>query len=721
MKKSRLKYIILGVPVMVLIFALNGEAAQKERVYVLVQEDIFPCLQNHLTVWKTVVEGEGRYTVTIVSGDWQDHDQVKDYLKEKYEQGWPPMAGAIFVGDIPAPLCSFSQGLSCWGCPPEYPPYPLESFYMKMNFYGFDKDGDGVFETVGPKSTVQMDIWIGRLTPNSGEGEDDITLLQQYFNKNIDYRTGKFDQLLHKEGLMIQNVEGSSDLTDISFDQQAGAVYQDMVVINKPYQMSAYKYLDMLEYGFETIFLNCHSSAESHVFNQDYPDIPDTEATSADIAETNPRAHFFWLHCCSAGDFTKEDYLAGSYIFGSDYGLIAASCVRPCLDNLEAPFCSIAETAGGDWGDILKDKYSQGDAFDLVFIGDPTLRIMPDPPDFMVWAPPVEITLGTEKTVEIFGQIITGTESSFLNIELQAEGWVEPVYYISVSGINDGLTMELEGVDNPESAFFNIYVSPWVPPGDYHLKLVGTRCGWEKECVLNVKVVKPDFSVSLAPSSATIPPGGDFDATLTAKLLKGINLVVHVFKKNLPEGMTVSPGGYVFPIASYGGMEEFKTLFHFTTDWDITPGIREAAFKAYADPAYIGYIEHECGMDVTILPAYTLSVASKNPAAQEMTILVQNQAINPEYYQVEFSCAARGGGVEAWFEPAVVELGPGKPSASTKMHYTFPGWPPKAYNSPAPPKSVKISGRMVDHYPKYPAQDVVTSLPSPTGMGGRGR
>jgi len=116
---------------------------------------------------------------------------------------------------------------------------------------------------------------------------------------------------------------------------------------------------------------------------------PSMPVTSADIQFRDPEAFFFNLFACGSGCFTHTNYLGGSYIFHTTYGLITvASSKSGSMVNF--PYFTgplgAGETFGRAWyswwnAQAPYDHGLRGWIYGMVLSGDPTLTVFQPPLD----------------------------------------------------------------------------------------------------------------------------------------------------------------------------------------------------------------------------------------------------------------------------------------------------------------------------------------------------
>ena len=139
---------------------------------------------------------------------------------------------------------------------------------------------------------------------------------------------------------------------------------------------------------------------------------------SQTIQERDPPVSFYNLFCCGPGRFTDINYLAGSYIFNTTYGLITvASAKSGSMLNFQD--FTFPLNQGKTLGDAFMEWFDAQAPYQLwekewyygmVLLGDPTLTVFPPStkPDILITKPEQAIYLGDTRVLPFFMPLIIG-------------------------------------------------------------------------------------------------------------------------------------------------------------------------------------------------------------------------------------------------------------------------------------------------------------------------
>jgi hypothetical protein len=310
--------------------------------------------------------------VFVCPNDWREAVDVKGLLTERYARSG--LIGAILIGQIPTAYSEFRDA----------DVIPTDWYYQDLSDKFVDSDGDGRFEReyYSLETDVTMrDIWVGRIKPPVGGGEG-IMLLKRYLDTNHQYRTGSLTyrkRMLYFGSIAI-NQNGMSE-TD--YDHLVGQVddytglYESDDDVNSIYdadlETQKQIYLTQLSNDYEFVFVNIHGSATSQWLGGS------TSVYSSEVIQARPQALFTVMASCSNGDFTKDHYLAGWYLFsGGSLVVMANSTVAMSVGATSVEFLKdyIPLGLGVTFGQMHKNDLS---SLSTHLFGDPTLTLRRKP------------------------------------------------------------------------------------------------------------------------------------------------------------------------------------------------------------------------------------------------------------------------------------------------------------------------------------------------------
>lgn len=345
---------------------------------ILVNAGLYPDIIASLDQYIFDLTREG-YSVTLYTIFGGTPEDFRAFLQGRYDEG---MEGCVFIGDLPVAWFEHDY----WG----HEEFPCDLFYMDMDGVWIDNDSDGKYDQ--HTGDVAPEIWLGRLTasPLTYGGADEVTLLENYFDKDHRYRTGQIQ--LDDRGLMYvdDDWQGSGGYWGNCMRQ----AYDSVVMINDPYVTTSYDYEDRLTHNYEFIQVCAHSSPNLHYFK--IPGGSGGYTYYYEVIGIDPVGLFYNLFACSNARFIATNYMAGWYIFCDTYGLGAIGSTKTgSMLNFQyfyGPFGS-----GATFGEALSDWFTQiavggfsnGEIawhYGMTACGDPTLLkdpVMPTP--ITVW------------------------------------------------------------------------------------------------------------------------------------------------------------------------------------------------------------------------------------------------------------------------------------------------------------------------------------------------
>lgn len=318
-------------------------------------------------------EGLDAHVVVWDRGD--DCLAVRTLLQNEYYKG---MIGVLLVGDIPIAWYEFDYP-SPWApnWPPEHVEFPMDLFYMDLDGNWVDSDNDGKYDLHSGNRVPE--IWVGRLKA-SNMAIDEISLLKNYFDKNHHYRTGTL--VLPYKALIYIDDDWTEPWQISLIDAAVGTLFADRTLVTDPYATTATDYLTHLQQHFYLVHVKVHGLSSGHYFKT--PDFPGYDIVSSlDIKSVDPEAFFYVLESCYNAKYTEEDYIAGWYIFGATYGLLAVGSTKECSMIWEPDFYNRLKQQNFGYAfqagltDAIEGRIDAPEFYGDVIIGDPTLRPLP--------------------------------------------------------------------------------------------------------------------------------------------------------------------------------------------------------------------------------------------------------------------------------------------------------------------------------------------------------
>jgi hypothetical protein len=334
------------------------------RFCILINENIYDGILASINQYVADLIAEDFSVEVIVSSGGGTPEDLKELLKEKYLNG---MEGCLLIGDFPVPWYE----ATCWGSSEQF---PIDLFYMDMNGVWSDSNSNDIYDS--HTGNTGPEIWMGRLTasPLTVSGDNEVELLNNYFAKNHQFRTGNL--VVQDRGLTY---------VDDDWEPMAGVwltdhslAYYDQVGVSTWYTTIDTDYESRLPQGFQSILLACHSTSTAHHFKNG--STWDGLTFFSEVVLIDPVAIFYNLFACSNSRYIEYNYMGGWYIFCQSYGLVSVGSTKTgsMLDfsYFYRPFGSCATI-----GESFRDWFLAVGVVDVCWFygmtlcGDPTLRI----------------------------------------------------------------------------------------------------------------------------------------------------------------------------------------------------------------------------------------------------------------------------------------------------------------------------------------------------------
>ncbi|MBN1355471.1 hypothetical protein JXA40_04265 [bacterium] len=271
-------------------------------VALFVNQNISGSLQDSLDGYIADLTGDG-YDTDLIEFSGLTAAGLKTALQGLTGEG---LVGAVLIGESPVAWYEMDDE-----------EFPIDLYFMDLDGTWSDSDGDGLWDA--HSGNVSPEIWIGRIDASSYLRSSEITLLQNYFQKNHAYRTGALS--VPKRGLAFVDDDwsgyGSSSLT---------LVYDNVTTINSSNETTAPNYRNQLQTGYEFIHLMAHSCPWAHTFRigSGYGGC----FFNYDLDMMEPHAFFYNLFACSNTRFVELDNIGNYYIFQDDYGLAVVGSTK---------------------------------------------------------------------------------------------------------------------------------------------------------------------------------------------------------------------------------------------------------------------------------------------------------------------------------------------------------------------------------------------------------
>jgi len=286
---------------------LSYKRAPSPLVLVIVNSNLQVHIQSSVTQYEQDLLTDG-YEVDVLLWSGGSHQDLRSYLQSRFSDG---LVGAVLIGDLPVPWFEYDLA-----------EFPCDLYLMDLDGAWLDFDADGILDNHrGGSGDVSPEIWIGRLDPSRLTWGSQASLLQNYFGKNHDYRTGALS--LPDRALSFVDDDWSSFGSCDLFE-----AYTDVTTMNGANETTADEYKSRLLQNYEWIHVCSHSSCWAHTFRINYQPLEGQSVFNYEIHALGPHAFFYNLFACSNTRFVETNCLGNWYIFGDQYGLTAVGSTK---------------------------------------------------------------------------------------------------------------------------------------------------------------------------------------------------------------------------------------------------------------------------------------------------------------------------------------------------------------------------------------------------------
>jgi hypothetical protein len=343
----------------------RNDSCGKGSVVLFIDENTYNQLTNEISRFKEDIENDLDVNVFIHHDNFNEQKQIRDIIIDHFNNDY--LLGSILIGNI---LHAF------------YGDTLSDFYYMDLdpkvdecyNDGKVDKTCLGAYPPAGLYPYIE--IWSGRIKPTK-PGQEGIEQIRSYLNKDHDYRNGVISY--NKRITLVSPMY----IFDYKYSQEDYIqLFQDMLESSLLYSSNEAEiiydtnssnlkneYINTLKNQNEFTFLNLHGAPNLELFGGS------TILYFNEIESLKPNSMIYELESCSNGDFTAENYIAGTYLFSGNALAVMANSVVSNIVIQESVFKNIGQLRLGiPIGEVYRHK-----SCDLVchLFGDPTLRLRP--------------------------------------------------------------------------------------------------------------------------------------------------------------------------------------------------------------------------------------------------------------------------------------------------------------------------------------------------------
>jgi len=349
----------------------RGNAKDLGRFAIIVNAALYPQISTSITTYVDDLVAEG-FIVDVFTSSFGTPPELRSFLNSQYGLG---MTGCLFVGDLPV---AWYEMFDCFdeGADEEF---PCDYYYMDLDGIFTDNDGDGMYDD--HSGDMFPEIYVGRLTASTltMSGADEVTLTQNYFRKNHEYRQGLFRS--NYRGLMFVDDDWVYDAE--FWNENLGMVYCATTLEYDEYETVDVLYESEICEGYEFVQVCVHSNPWGHYFNAG-PHGSGGVTQNTEIRSFDAPGVFYNLFACSNSRYIEDDYMGGWYIFTTDHGLCALGSTKTgSMLYFDIFYDALAQ--GANMGEAFRDWFAEISSwpwwfdnqcwfYGMTLLGDPTLK-----------------------------------------------------------------------------------------------------------------------------------------------------------------------------------------------------------------------------------------------------------------------------------------------------------------------------------------------------------
>ncbi len=293
------------------------------RVAVVVATNIYAAVSNAVRVYTGDLSSNGFSTITFTFSGTAE--QLRLALSNYY-YGAESLRGAVLVGELPYAVWEMLKSFD--GSSTNYAADVADIFFMDLDGGWLDTNSTSPFAAgkydarTGDK---KLEIWVSRLrgrgiTAATGAYTNEVTVLTNYFQRLHRYRVT--NMVMRKGGLTYTDNDWNSHKDSDQLEMQA--CYPTDVIsraVGVDTNASGTEFRDAyMTQNVEMIQLRCHGNSQAQTFDDG------TVISYATWTNKDPRAVFYNIYGCSAGNYLSDNNVARMVIFNKDAnGLVSWS------------------------------------------------------------------------------------------------------------------------------------------------------------------------------------------------------------------------------------------------------------------------------------------------------------------------------------------------------------------------------------------------------------
>ena len=213
---------------------------------ILIDAELYPGISEAIERYVNDLEHQ-EYVVRAATVSGGTAEEIKSWIQGEYDRG---SSGIVMVGDVTAAWAEVSGDV-----------FPSDLFYMDLDGYWDDYDGDGDYEIHYPGSGDQgPEVYVARINAHTLDYDTEENMVNDDFDRDRDYRTG----LLTQPWRGLEYVDEDWYTMDVFLDLVYG---DDVVRYDYGYFTTAADYLDQMDLGQHFVQVCAHSFSTGHHFS----------------------------------------------------------------------------------------------------------------------------------------------------------------------------------------------------------------------------------------------------------------------------------------------------------------------------------------------------------------------------------------------------------------------------------------------------------------------
>jgi hypothetical protein len=287
-------------------FLSDNTQSRTDLVNIVVYAPLYTGIMDSLSVYISDLISEG-YSVQVDTVRGATAFDVRNHF---IMLSGSDLVGAVLIGNVPFAWFEEDDGQS-------REEFPIDLYLMDLNGFWIDADTNGLYEDhTGDRAP---EIWVGRIYASSMTWGNEIMLVNNYLSKIHKYRTGGY-AIPHKALAYVD--DPWFDLGDCSL----GELYDTVDVILDFDVTTASDFRTRFIDPYEWVQVCSHGSVWGSAFAQSGGFAG--AVFNFEVWFSDPSFLFVNIFGYGSSRFFEENYLAGSYLFSPNMGLLTLGSTK---------------------------------------------------------------------------------------------------------------------------------------------------------------------------------------------------------------------------------------------------------------------------------------------------------------------------------------------------------------------------------------------------------